>query len=198
VSYSDVLTVWFGEIDDDGQIDAAYKSRWWKKDPVFDQFLRAQFAKVHSAILAGECEDWLADARGRLAYVIVLDQFSRNMFRDTPAMFAADGRAVATAHEGVDCGDDEELAIPERSFLYMPFMHSEDLSDQDRCVTLFTAMRDSADEAQREGVQYMLDYAVKHRDIVKRFGRFPHRNALLGRESTDEEREFLTQPGSSF
>jgi uncharacterized protein (DUF924 family) len=174
-SIDEVLAFWF---DDPG--------RWWKKDPAFDAEVRDRFLELHDAVVRDEREDWLATSRGTLAYVIVLDQFSRNMFRDSARMFEGDPRALAGARRALDRGFDRGLSCDERMFLYMPFMHSEDIADQDRGVELFASL------------QQWLPYAEKHRDIIRRFGRFPHRNPLLGRPSTSEELEFLKQPGSSF
>lgn len=171
----EVLEFWFAD-----------PSRWWRKDPAFDDEIRARFEALHEEIDRGEHEDWCAAPRGALAYVIVLDQFSRNMFRGTARMFASDARALAAARAAIGRGDDRQLAPAEQTFLYMPFMHSEDLADQERAVELFRAHGDEA------------SYAVRHRDIIRRFGRFPHRNELLGRASTPEELAFLTEPGSSF
>lgn len=163
-------------------------ARWWVKDPAFDAEIRARFGALHQEIAQGKHEDWRSTARGALAYVVVLDQFSRNMYRDTPGMFASDAQARAAARAAVDAGFDQALPAAERDFLYMPFMHSEELADQDRGVALFEAA----------GATGTLRYAEMHRDIVRRFGRFPHRNAVQGRASTPEERDFLAQPGSSF
>jgi uncharacterized protein (DUF924 family) len=165
----------------------ADSARWWKKDPAFDAEVRNRFLALHEAIDRGEREDWLETPRGALAYVIVLDQFSRNMFRGSARSFASDARARAGARRAVERGDDRALSVDERTFLYMPFMHSENLADQDRACALFAAAR--PDQAR---------YAELHRDIIRRFARFPHRNAVLGRTSTPEEEEFLKQPGSSF
>ena len=172
----DVLGFWFED-----------PSRWWKKDPAFDAEVRAKFEALHDAIDRGAHESWLNTARGALAYVVVLDQFSRNMFRGTARMFASDERALAAARRALDRGDARALAESERTFLAMPFMHSEDLVDQDRSVAFFAA-----------GPEDNRKFADQHREIVRRFGRFPHRNAILGRTSTAEEIEFLRQPGSSF
>jgi uncharacterized protein (DUF924 family) len=175
-SSDDVIAFWFAD-----------PARWWRKDAAFDAEVRDRFLALHEAIDRGEREDWLDTARGALAYVVVLDQLSRNMFRGTARMFASDSRARAGARRALDRGDDRALSPDERDFLYMPFMHSEDLADQDRSVALFA----SAGPEQRR-------FAEAHRDIVRRFGRFPHRNVLLARSSTPEELEFLNQPGSSF
>ena len=194
----EVLGFWFGTLDAEGRATQEIAARWWTKDPAFDQALRDRFGALHEEVLRGEHDDWLASARGRLAAVIVLDQLSRNMFRGSARMFAADDRALAIAEEGIARGQDRELAYAERSFLYLPLEHSEDLVRQERCVELFRTWRDEAPEALRGGIDDSRDYAIAHRDIIRRFGRFPHRNALLGRESTAEELEFLKQPGSSF
>lgn len=182
-----------GRMDDAARIDEVLRfwfadpDRWWVKDPAFDAEIRDRFGALHAAIERGEHEAWLDTPRGALAYVIVLDQFSRNIFRGTPGMFAADARALAATNAAIARGHDAALSPQERGFLYMPLMHSEALADQDRSVALFGALGTG-----------QLDYAERHRDIVRRFGRFPHRNAILGRASTPEELEFLTQPGSSF
>ncbi len=175
-SIDDVLSFWFAD-----------PARWWKKDPAFDAEVRDRFGALHDAIDGGEREEWLATARGALAYVIVLDQLSRNIYRGTARMFASDPRARTATRRALDRGDGSTLFAEERTFLYMPLMHSEDLTDQDRSVALFA----SAPTGQ-------LRFAEQHRDIIRRFGRFPHRNELLGRASTPEELEFLKQPGSSF
>lgn len=172
----DVLTFWFADPD-----------RAWRKDPAFDEEIRRRFGDLHAAVVRGEHEAWRTTPRGALAYVIVLDQFSRNLYRGDPRAFAADAQARAAAAEAVAAGHDQALTTAERGFLYMPFMHSEALADQDRAVALFRPLGGAS-----------LEFAERHRDIVARFGRFPHRNAVLGRASTPEEAAFLTQPGSSF
>jgi uncharacterized protein (DUF924 family) len=194
----EVLGFWFGELDQEGRAGAESKARWWRKDPAFDQLIRDRFGALHEAVSAGRRDAWLATPRGRLAFIIVLDQFSRNMFRGSGRMHDGDARAAKVAAEGVARGVDRQLAHDHRGFFYMPFMHSESLADQDRCVELCSSWRDELSGPPREQVVGLLGYAEKHRDIVRRFGRFPHRNALLGRDSTPEEVEFLGQPGSSF
>jgi len=193
-----VLGHWFGELDEEGLSTPAQQQRWFTKDDAFDAELREQFLAEHQAVRSGQRDHWLIDPRGRLAYVVVLDQFSRNMFRGTKEMFASDKLALKAAREGVERGADRALKLAERQFLYMPFMHSEALEDQERAVALFTALRDDLTGRARENVENAVRYTIMHRDIVARFGRFPHRNELLGRESTPEELEFLTQPNSSF
>ncbi len=196
--YEAVLEFWFGPLDERGVATQEKSKSWFEKNDAFDREIEARFGALHAALARGEREDWLSSTRGSLATVIVLDQFSRNMFRNTKQMFASDPRALAVATSLVERGADRELAFAERGFVYMPFMHSERLSDQERCVELFRTFRDEHQGELRDICQYSLGYAERHRDIIQRFGRFPHRNAILGRESTPEELEFLKQPGSSF
>jgi uncharacterized protein (DUF924 family) len=193
-----VLTFWIGPLDADGLASEGHAQRWWTKDPGFDAEIRRRFEATWRAIMDGRHDAWLAEARGRLAYVVVLDQFSRNMFRADPAAFAGDARALAAAREGLSRGHDRELRGQERIFLYMPFMHSEALADQELCVELFRTFRAEAPPGLATQLDEQVDYAIRHRDVIARFGRFPHRNQVLSRASTPEELEFLKQPGSSF
>ena len=158
--------------------------RWFKKDAAFDNAIRARFLATYEAAARGELAGWEASAEGSLALVIVLDQFPRNMFRGTARAFAADERARSTANLALKRGYDLDLPAELRIFLFLPFMHSEDLIDQNRCVELC-----------RAGAEENLKYALEHRDIIRRFGRFPHRNALLGRSTTPEEQAFLDAGG---
>ena len=193
-----VLSFWFGDLDADGLAAPDRAGRWWTKNPDFDAEIRDRFGAEHAAVAAGLREGWRATARGRLAEVVVLDQFSRNLFRGTARMYAWDATAIALAERALALGDDSRLATDECAFLYMPFMHSESLADQARCVALFEAHAASLSDRARERIEGNLRFALDHRDIVARFGRFPHRNALLGRISTPDEETFLRQPGSSF
>ena len=188
MDWEPILDFWFADLDSGGGL-ADQNRRWWRKDAAFDAEIRQRFAADHAAIEAGEREHWLDNPRGLLAYVVVLDQFSRNMFRDTPAMFASDPRALAAAKRAVAGGIDATLRPEMRLFLYMPFMHSESLADQDTCIELITRM--TTDPA-------VTSYAERHRAVIARFGRFPHRNAILGRPSTPEELAFLAGPGARF
>ena len=180
---------WFGALDDAGDAAPAMARRWFVKDPAFDAEVRARFGGLHAAVAGGAHEAWRATARGAVAYVIVLDQLARNMFRDTPAMFATDPPALAAAQDAVARGLDRALPRAARAFVYLPYMHSEVLADQDACVALYAAL---------PGAAQQLDFAERHRAIIRRFGRFPHRNAILGRPATAEEEAFLREPGSSF
>jgi uncharacterized protein (DUF924 family) len=159
-------------------------ARWFRKDAAFDDEFRARFLSAHEAACRGELDDWALDAQGALALLILLDQFPRNAFRGTPRMFESDAKARDVAREALRRGFDAQADEQLRTFFYLPFMHSEQLADQDLAVEL---TRKLGDEAAR--------YAIIHRDIIERFGRFPHRNALLGRVTTPEEQRFLDDGG---
>jgi len=193
-----VLSFWFGEIDETTGVEPSLRAKWMTSDPTFDQLIGDRFGKVLDAAARGELDRWEATARGRLALIIVLDQFSRNVLRGTEAMFASDHKALGLSARGIERGDDQSLACEERMFFYMPFMHSENLEEQRRCVGLFKALVDSAGAKLRPRIEEALRYAEQHREIVERFGRFPHRNATLERTSTGEEVAFLRGPSSSF
>lgn len=193
-----VWNFWFGELDEEGCAEEELAKAWFTKNPDFDREIRENFEELYEEVVAGEHEDWLETERGLLTYVVVLDQFSRNMFRDTAKMYAADPQALAAAKMGIERGDDKKLPFAARKFLYMPLMHSEELADQRRCKELFENWRDELEGEKKEEIQVNVGYADRHLVIVERFGRFPHRNWILGRESTPEEVEFLKTPGSSF
>ncbi len=159
--------------------------RWWAKDAAFDQAIRDRFAATLDAARAGTLDHWAETPDGALALLIVLDQFSRNLLRGDGATFASDAKARAIADAAIAKDFDQRIAEDLRPFLYMPFEHSEDLADQERSVKLFEAL----------GNADMLPFAIVHRDIIARFGRFPHRNAMLGRETTPEEQAFLDEGG---
>lgn len=178
-SFFAVLNFWFTEID---------RALWFKKDADFDRLLEERFGALHAQASLGELSAWRDTPHGRLAEIIVLDQFSRNLFRNSAKAFAQDGMALVLAQEAVRIGADAALSAQERVFLYMPYMHSESAAIHETAVELFT----------RNGIPENLDFELKHKAIIDRFGRYPHRNAVLGRTSTSEEAAFLQQPGSSF
>ncbi len=185
----DVLDFWFGREDDEGY--GGFREEWFRKDAAFDEEIRDRFLSLYEEAAAGEHDDWREEARGATALVIVLDQFPRNMFRDDPRTYEADGKAREAARYAVERALDRELRPLERWFLYMPFMHSEEIEDQRLALDLFRNLG-------KVGEADPVPYAEGHMQIVERFGRFPHRNAVLGRETTVEEAEFLRGPGSSF
>ncbi|NLD68092.1 MAG: DUF924 domain-containing protein [Limnobacter sp.] len=171
---------------------SAPRPQWFVKDPAFDREIEARFGPLIEKALAGDCAHWPGGPRPALALVIVLDQFTRNVFRETPRAFAGDPLALAAARRIVAEGWDRELVPMERWFCYLPFEHSEALADQQESLRLFGQLRD---DPQAGGA---FQWAQSHHDVIERFGRFPHRNEILGRESTPEEIEFLRQPGSRF
>jgi uncharacterized protein (DUF924 family) len=194
----DVLAFWLGHLDDSGIAPAEIAARWYKKDETFDREVRVRFEVTWHRVRAGEYDTWLATPRGRLAYVIVLDQLSRNMFRNSARAFEGDEQALEAAERGIELGHDRALRGDERVFLYMPFQHAESLAVQERGVALYRAFRDETHGALREHLTENVSFAERHRDIIAQWGRFPHRNGVLGRESSADERDFLEQPGSSF
>jgi uncharacterized protein (DUF924 family) len=169
----DVLRFWFEE---------TAPAAWFEKNPTLDAEIRKRFEDLHRRLANDEIQVPMTP-RGHLAAVIVLDQFSRNMFRGTTAAFASDARALQLTLHAIENGYDTEMTKAERQFLYMPLMHSEDKTMQSRCVELFEQLADP----------YLSGFAIEHRQIIERFGRFPHRNAVLGRNSTEEERLFMQQ-----
>jgi uncharacterized protein (DUF924 family) len=175
----EIIQFWFHEID---------PKLWFSKDEKFDELIRSRFSQVHGRAMAGETAPWRTSPEGRLAEIIVLDQFSRNMFRDSPQAFASDGFALNLAQAAVDSGDDMKIPIEKRAFVYLPFMHSENAKAHERAMVLY----------DQPGLESNFKFEQLHKAIIDRFGRFPHRNAILGRKSTPEEIEFLKQKGSSF
>lgn len=177
--YRQILTFWFEEIS---------PKMWWEKDADFDELIRARFLPLLFQAAHGELFEWRKDPKGRLAEIIVLDQFSRNIYRNTPAAFAQDPMALALAQEAVSAGGHIALSPKERAFLLLPYMHSESRKVHAVAENLYREFA-PADN---------LDFELRHKAIIDRFGRYPHRNGILGRLSTPEEIEFLKQPGSSF
>jgi uncharacterized protein (DUF924 family) len=191
VAPADVLAFWFGRPGETGY--GQPRAEWFRKDAAFDAEIRNRFLPAAEAALAGQLADWANDRQGLLALLILLDQFPRNLFRGEAKAFAGDAPALALANAALDKGWDKDLNAVEKLFIYLPFEHSESLADQDRSMALFTALA-----AEHPGNDGFLDYARRHQEIIARFGRFPHRNAALGRPSTPEETSFLAQPGSGF
>ena len=174
-----ILHFWFTELE---------PRQHWLKDPKLDAEIKTRFHETLNQARACELFQWRNTSRGRLAEIIVLDQFSRNIHRETPASFIADPQALTLSQEALAMGHNHHLETQQKTFLYMPFMHSESILIQDESVRLFEDL----------GIEDNLNYAIKHHEVIWRFGRFPHRNHILGRPSTAEEFEFLKQPGSSF
>jgi uncharacterized protein (DUF924 family) len=187
-----LLEHWLGPENERDAPAKAVRQRWFQKSLEYDAWLLREYGGDLEAAERGEHDDWAQEPLGRVALVILLDQITRNVRRDSGAVFDNDDKALALARAGVDRGEDKHLRPAERNFLYMPFMHSESLADQERSVQLFTQL--AADAPALDAVEW----AVRHRDVIKRFGRFPHRNNLLDRTSTPDEVLFLQLPGSAF
>ena len=188
----EVLDFWFLPSSDPGH--GQQRAAWFRKDDAFDAVIRERFGAAINHAIAGGLREWDEEGpRGVLARILVLDQFTRNAFRAKPESFAGDTLALAAARQLVDAGEHLALSAVERQFVYMPFEHAEDARMQEQAVALFTELA-----AWHEGFTEALDYAHRHRGVIARFGRFPHRNVILGRASTPEELSFLQLPGSSF
>ncbi len=175
----DILNFWFVETK---------PAQWWRRDAAFDALIERRFADLHRRAVACELSAWRTSPDGRLAEIIAIDQFARNLFREDARAFAHDPLALALAQEAVAASADAALQPQRKAFLYLPYMHSESLAIHDQAMRLY----------DQPGLENNLEFEIRHRDIIQRFGRYPHRNAVLGRESTPEEVEFLKQPGSSF
>jgi len=179
VDAAEVNNFWFIEID---------PKKWWGKDAGFDELIRQRFLDIHRHAVLCELFSWREEPSGRLAEIIILDQFSRNIYRNRPESFANDAMALALAQAAIDCGADKALTASEKSFLYMPFMHSESLLIHEVAMQLYA----------QEGLEFNFEFEKKHKSVIERFGRYPHRNRILGRVSTPAELEYLQQPGSGF
>ncbi|GAB4525207.1 MAG: DUF924 family protein [Pleurocapsa sp.] len=177
--FSEVLDFWFSE---------RVKPLWFKKSEEFDREIKERFESMYLQAKTGELDQWRNNPQSALALIIVLDQFPRNMYRQTPQAFATDDKAVEISKYAIARDYQQSFTSEQQVFLYMPLMHSEEQNEQALCVQLFTKL----------GKEDNLKFALKHQEIIDRFGRFPHRNQILERESTPAEKEFLTQPGSSF
>jgi len=185
-----VLEFWFGHPDSPEH--GAARPQWFTKDPQFDAAIRERFGGLVERARAGELDAWEREPESALALILVCDQFPRNLYRGDPRAFELDSRALALVQRFVERGWDRNLSPVQRTFVYLPFEHSESIADQRRAVSLFESIRDDSFGAQG------YDYALRHLRVIERFGRFPHRNDALGRESTPEEIAFLREPGSSF
>lgn len=179
MEWKKVYNFWFQELQ---------ASDWFTKSDDLDKRIKDNFLSLWESAVNCELYDWRYDVRGRLSEIILIDQFSRNMFRNSPKSFQYDALALVLSQETIQQELDQQLKPIEKSFLYMPFMHSESISIHKKAVELFS----------QEGLENNLDYEIRHKEIIERFGRYPHRNDILGRQSTEEEIEFLKQPNSSF
>ncbi len=194
----EILRFWFGDGPLSAEVAAERSPIWFMSSPVFDAEVGGRFGDLPERALAGELDAWTGEPRPALARVLVLDQFPRNLFRGSARSFAFDAAALAAALAAIDDGLHRSLHPIEASFLYLPLEHAEDLTMQDRCVALFEDLCSRCDETLRPQLEEYRDYAERHRAVIRRFGRFPHRNAVLGRESTAEETAHLGGGGDTF
>ena len=191
VSPEDILEFWFEKSIEDREAVTHRIEVWFKPNPAFDTLIRERFLETIERAVAGDLEQWRQTARGSLALILLFDQFPRNVFRGEARAFATDKRAVEITIDGIDRGLDLELQLLERLFFYIPFEHAEDLMLQDRCVTLFQSLFNVAIPALKEPLSQSVSQSEQHREVVRRFGRFPHRNDVLSRVSTDDERAWV-------
>lgn len=197
-SSDDILEFWFGhDREDPVQLRRNY-DRWFRADAAFDTVVRERFGTTVADAAAGKLADWSDTARGTLALIVLLDQFPRNIHRGTAAAFACDFLALAYCHSGIVRGFDRELTPVERSFFYLPLEHAETIDEQDASVAAYTRLLDEAPAAFRDFAKNNLDYAVEHRELIEKFGRFPHRNAILSRRSSAAEHAFLAATTNRF
>lgn len=190
MDYELILQFWFGSLEQPNY--GKQRKEWFIKNPEFDHEVRAKFLEIYEQAATGNLDHWKESPLSCLALIILLDQFPRNMFREQPKAFATDEKALNLAKYAIAQGFDRQLLPVQRWFIYLPFEHSENLADHHLNIQLFSTLKDDPDSAST------IDYAYRHLEIIERFGRFPHRNIILGRSTTLEEEEFLSQPGSSF
>lgn len=195
-----ILSFWFGDIEKDKLPEEDYIKRWWVKDSDFDRVIKSRFEGYLNIAIDNNLDSLEKTPEGTLALIILLDQFSRNMYRDSPGSFSNDAKALRICLDGIEKGFDKGLHPVERLFFYMPLMHSEDIKIQQRSMDLLSDLE--SENIRNPEIAKMVSqskhFSYKHYKIIDKFGRFPHRNKLLGRRSTPEETEFLKLPGSSF
>ncbi|MEB3283447.1 MAG: DUF924 family protein [Lyngbya sp.] len=187
---AEILAFWFGSPEDENY--GKPRKVWFQKNSEFDEQIRSDFLADYELASQGKLKNWKESPDSCLALILLLDQFPRNLFRGQPEAFATDSQALEVAKYAVSQGFDRQMLPVKRWFIYLPFEHSENLVDQEKSIELTRQLSDDPDSKSS------IDYAIRHWEIIKQFGRFPHRNSILGRESTPEEQEFLKQPGSSF
>ncbi|MEA5445137.1 DUF924 family protein [Gammaproteobacteria bacterium AB-CW1] len=197
---AEILSFWFGPEwrQMPLQADPSRNALWWQADPATDKYIRERFGRLTDQALEGGLEPWAHTPLGRLALILLLDQFTRHLYRDQAKAFAGDQRAQLLCLNGLDRGSDQALAPLQRVFFYLPLEHAEDAGLQRRCVQLFQSLLESVPEPDRESYRYYLEFARKHQEVIDRFGRFPHRNKALGRDSSFDEERFMRVEGRGF
>ena len=200
IRINQVLHFWFGDLKKNEVPGDDKQKSWWMKDTEYDKRIKDNFGNDLKMAINGELDYWKTSPEGSLALIILLDQFSRNIYRDTSKAFSQDNKSIQICLEGIEKGFDKKLHPVQRIFYYIPLMHSEDIDMQEKSLKYFSGLSEQYKEQKSiaDVVSNSYEFAVKHYDIIKRFGRYPHRNEILGRESTPDEIEFLKQPGTSF
>lgn len=193
-----ICEFWFGPSQNDLEVAQQQSKLWWSKNPDVDTEIKARFSSYLAKTARGELEVWQQTPLGTLALILLTDQFSRNMYRDIAEAFAYDEIARTLCKQGLKDGIDQSLRPIQRVFFYMPLEHSESLADQEHCLQLFQRLAAESEPRSKDAFERYIDFAIRHRDIIDRCGRFPHRNAILNRDSTQAEIDFLKTPGSSF
>lgn len=192
-----ICDFWFGRIEDGFPVEDR-QALWYQGGREVDLAIEQRFGALVASALEDQLDHWQSEPRGRLALIVLLDQFTRNIHRGSAAAFSGDGKALTVCKEGLELGHDERLALVERCFFYLPLEHSESLADQRLCVQLFEKLLDLVPAAKKERIRSNRDYAIAHREIIEQFGRFPHRNQILGRVSTAAELDYLSGDHDSF
>jgi len=193
-----ILSFWFGKLPDDETFPTDEARKWFYGGDEVNQLIKDQFGGDLTLAIQGKLDSWKVTPRGRLTLIILLDQFTRNIYGDSPEAFQQDGQALQLTLEGLAIGHDKLLRPVERTFYYIPLEHSEDLAMQEKGMKLFSELADQVTASIEFPIRNSLDWMQQHKSIIERFGRFPHRNAILGRQSTKEELDFLQEPDSSF
>lgn len=196
--FQPLLDFWFGKSESEADILVQQSSLWWGKDASVDKEIETRFGASLDRLMAGQLNDWKQHPRGYLSMIILADQFSRNIYRDSAMAFAQDEYALGLTLQGIRTGIDLKLSLVQRVFFYLPLEHSESLLMQNRSVDLFRQVYQVAPVDIKDKFKAHLDYAIAHRQVIEKYGRYPHRNALLGRQSSPEEIDYLKQPGSGF
>ena len=193
-----ILEFWFSTETDELKIIAKQSGLWWSKDANTDNDIKKQFLTIYQSAVNGDLDEWLNTVKGQLALIILLDQFSRVIRRNTADVFVCDIKALAISLDGINNNNDQELRPIERVFYYMPLEHSEDIEVQNQCVRLFQELLDHVPDFISKEFRNYLQFAIKHREIIERFNRFPHRNKVLNLSSSNEQTEYLANTGSAF
>ena len=198
ISALGIVDFWFGSAQDTQTICDQKKSLWWQKNQETDQLIKSQYGELVDEVYSGNCEEWLKTSAGVLASIITLDQFPRNIYRGSERSFAYDHRALEISKQMMADGGHQDLSLIQRVFAFLPYEHSENMDDQVTSIKLFEELVQLAPDNEKEVFKGFYDFALKHHEIIEKFGRYPHRNIILGRNSTKEELAFLERPGSSF